>query len=105
MLGLLTMVHPSSIYPSVTFHISNISIRIVSIMAAMAVILKVFNCYLLPNRKSDRLKAWLKALGQHGDLELKWFCSDIKWPPWQPSSKSSNHICSRTVCLIELKLN
>ena len=51
--GLLTMVRPSSICPSVTFHIFNISIRVISMMAAMAAILKIFSCYLLPNSKSD----------------------------------------------------
>ena len=48
-------------------------------MAAMAVILKVFNRYLLPNRKSDGAETLWKASRQHGDLELlKWFRSDIK---------------------------
>ena len=48
-------------------------------MAAMAAILKVFSCYLLPNNKSDRAETWWKALGQNGDLELlKWFRSDIQ---------------------------
>ena len=48
-------------------------------MAAMAASLKVFNCYLLPNRKSDGAEAWWKASVQHGDLEmLKWFHSVIK---------------------------
>ena len=54
--GLLTMVSASSVCQSVTFHIFDIYIRIVSIMAAMAAILKVFNCYLLPNSKSDGAK-------------------------------------------------
>ena len=44
----------------------------------MAAILQVFNCYLLPNRKSDGAETW-NNMGQHGDLELlKWFCSDIQ---------------------------
>ena len=48
-------------------------------MAAMAAILKVFSCYLLPNSKSDGREACWKALGQHGDLELlKWIGSDIQ---------------------------
>ena len=47
---------PSLIRMSVSnfsFHILDISIRIISMMAAMAAILKVFNRYLLPNSKSD----------------------------------------------------
>ena len=45
----------------------------------MAAILKVVNCYLLPNSKSDGAEAWWKALVQHGDLDLlKWFRSDIQ---------------------------
>ena len=45
----------------------------------MAAILKVLNCYRLPNRKLDGAETWLKASEQHGDLELlKWFHSDIK---------------------------
>ena len=51
--GLLTMVHPSSVCPSATSHIFDISFRIISMMAAIAAILKVFNCCLLPNHKSD----------------------------------------------------
>ena len=77
--GLLTMVSPSSICPSVTFNIFDISIRIVSMMDATAAILKVFNCYLLPNCKSDGAETCWKALGQLGDLKLlKWFCLDIQ---------------------------
>ena len=73
--GLLTRVSPSSVCLSVTFHIFNNSITIVSIMAA---ILKIFSCYLLPNCKSDGAETWWKASGQHGDLELlKHFHSDI----------------------------
>ena len=42
-------------------------------------ILKVFNCYLVPNNKSFGAETWWKASGQHGHLEfLKWFCSDIQ---------------------------
>ena len=45
----------------------------------MSAILKVFNCYLLPNRELDGAETWWKALGQHGYLELlKWFCSAIQ---------------------------
>ena len=77
--GLLTMVCPSSICLSVTFHILDISIRIVSMMAAMVAILKVFSCYLLPNSKSDGAETLWKASGQHGDLELlKLFRSGIQ---------------------------
>ena len=48
-------------------------------MVTMAAILKVFYCYLLPNRKSDGAETQWMASGQHGDLELlEWFCSDIK---------------------------
>ena len=48
-------------------------------MVTMAAILKVFNCYLLPNRKLDGVETWWKASGQHGDLELlEWFSSDIQ---------------------------
>ena len=69
------MVRPSSVCPSVTFHIFDISNRIVSMMAAM----KVFNCYLLPNSKSDGAKTWRKASEQHDDLELlNWFRCDIQ---------------------------
>ena len=78
--GLLTMVHPSSACPSVSFHIFDISIRIIIMMVTMAVILKVFNCYLLPNCKSDGAETWWKSSGQHGDLELlEWFHSDIQF--------------------------
>ena len=62
--GLLTMVRSSSVHLSVTFHIFDISIRIVSMMAATAAILKVFSCYLLPNSRSDRAETWWKASGQ-----------------------------------------
>ena len=73
---LLTMVRPSSLCPSVSFHNFNISMRILSIMAA---ILKVFSCYLFLNCKSDGAEAWWQTWGQHGDLELlKWFLSDIQ---------------------------
>ena len=73
--GLLTIVRPSSVCPSVAFHIFNNSIRIISMMAT----LKVFSCYLLPNSKSDGTETWWKASGPHGDLELlKWFHSDIQ---------------------------
>ena len=69
---------PSLIRMSVSFNIFDISIRIISMMVTMA-ILKVFNCYLLPNRKSDGVETQWKASGQHGDLELlEWFCSDIQ---------------------------
>ena len=75
--GLLTMVHPSSVCPSVSYHIFDISI--ISMMLTMVAILKVFNCYLLPNRQSDRVETQWKASGQHGDLELlEGFCSDIQ---------------------------
>ena len=48
-------------------------------LAAMAAILKVFSCYLLPNSKSEGAKTWWKASGQHGDLELlKLFHSGIQ---------------------------
>ena len=48
-------------------------------MADMTGTLKVFTCYLLPNCKLDGVVTWLKASGQHGDLELlKWFQSDIQ---------------------------
>ena len=70
---------PSLMRMSITFHILDISIRIVSMLAAMAAILKVFSCYLLLNSKSDGVETWWKAFGQHGDLELlKWFCSGIQ---------------------------
>ena len=39
-------------------------------MAATAALLKIFNCYLLPNVKSDWAEILWKAVGQHGDLEL-----------------------------------
>ena len=47
-------------------------------MAAMAAILKVFNCYLLPNSVgwSGNL---VEGTGADGDLELlKWFPSDVQ---------------------------
>ena len=50
------VVCPSSVCLSVSFHIFDITIRIVSMMAmmaTMAAILKVFNFYLLLNSKSD----------------------------------------------------
>ena len=48
-------------------------------IATMAAILKVLNCYLPPNNKLDGVETWWKAFGQHGDLELlKWFHSDIQ---------------------------
>ena len=68
-----------SVCPSVTFHILDISIRIVSMMAAMAAILKVCYCYMLPNSKSDGQETWWKASGKDGDLKLlKWFRSGIQ---------------------------
>ena len=105
--GLLTMVHPSSICLSVTFHILDISIRIISMLAAMAAILKVFSCY-LSNSKSDGAKTWWKAYWQHGDLELlKWFRSGIQ--NGHHGSRRENlqitSFCSRMVSLIELKLD
>ena len=48
---------------SATFHIFDISIRIISMMAIMAAILKVFNCYPVPNRASDGAETWWTALG------------------------------------------
>ena len=46
-------------------------------MVTMATILKVFNCYLPSNRKSDGAETGWKASGQRGDLELlKWLRSD-----------------------------
>ena len=60
-----------------TFRICDIFNRIVSMMATTAAILKVFNCYLLPNRKSDGAETWWKTSGHHGDLELlKYSLSD-----------------------------
>ena len=77
--GLLIMVRSSSICPSVSLHIFDMSVRIISMMVTMAAILKVFNCYLLPPRKSDGAETQWKASGQHGALELlEWFCSDIQ---------------------------
>ena len=47
-------------------------------MVTMVTILKVYNYYLLLNRKSDGVETWW-ALGQHADLELlEGFCSDIQ---------------------------
>ena len=44
-----------------------------------AAVLKVFNCYLLPNSKSVGAETWWEASGLHGNLELlKWFRSDIQ---------------------------
>ena len=48
-------------------------------LVTMAAIFKVFNCYLLPNRKWDGAETRWKASGQHGDLELlERLCSDIQ---------------------------
>ena len=47
-------------------------------MAAMAAILKVFNCYLLPNSVGWS-RNLVEGTMQHVDLELlKWFRSDIQ---------------------------
>ena len=91
------MVRPLSVCLSVTFHIFDISIRIVSMMAAMAAILKVFICYLLPNSKSDGAEPWWKASGWDGDLELlKWFHSDIQDGHHGSHLENlQNHICLR----------
>ena len=60
-------------------HFFDISIRIISMLAIMEAIWKVFNCYLLQNCKRDGAETWWKASGYHGDLELlKWFSSDIQ---------------------------
>ena len=100
---LLTMVCHSSVCPSVTFHIFDISIRIVTMIAAVAAILKVFNCYLLPNKVGwsgnlvEGIGAWRFKIAK---MVPFWY---PRWPPWQSSWKPSNHICSRIVSLIELK--
>ena len=60
--GLLTMVWPSHVCPSVTFYIFYITIRVVSMMATMVAILKVFSCYLLPNSKLNGAETWWRAL-------------------------------------------
>ena len=71
---LLTVLRPSSVCHSVTFHIFDISV-----MDSTATILKVFNGYLLPNGKSNGAETWWKVSGQHGNLELlKWFRSNIQ---------------------------
>ena len=97
-------------------------------------ILKFFKQHLLPNRKSDRAVNWWEPSERHRDSELlKSFRSDNQdgrhggpveilkatsplklcrivilryplWPPWLPSRKSSNHICSWTLSWIEPKL-
>ena len=87
--GLFTAVRPSSVCSSATFfYIFDISIRIVFMMVATVAILKVFNCYLLPNRKSDGAEPWRKALGQLGDLELLiWFRYDF-----QDGHHGNNHL-------------
>ena len=99
------MVYPSSLCPSVTFHIFDIAIRIVSIITVMAAILKVFNCYLIPNSKSDRVETLWKASGQHGDLELlKWFRSNIQEGHYASHLKNLQ-ITSATERLVWLSLN
>ena len=55
-------VRPSLVCPSVTFHIFDISIRIVSMMDATADILKVFSCYLFPKRKLDGEKNLVEGI-------------------------------------------
>ena len=94
--GLLTRVCPSSVCLSVTFHIFDISIRIVFIIAAMAAILKVFNCYLLPNPVGWRgnLVEGIGAAWRFSIVRMVPFWYQ-RWPPWQLSWKSSNHICSQ----------
>ena len=72
--GLLSMVWPLPVCPSVTFHILD-----VYMMDPTGAIFKVFNCYLLLKRMSDGAKTWWKAWGQHGDLEsIKLFRFDIQ---------------------------
>ena len=103
--SLLTMVCPSSVCPLATFHILDISIRIIYMMPTMTAILKVLNCYLLPNLKSDGAETWLKAFGQHGDLELlKWFRSDIQ-DGHHGSHRENLQITSAAECLVWLSLN
>ena len=67
-----------SMFVSIFSHFG-INIRIISMMVTMAAILKVFNCYLLRNSKSDGVETQWKASGQQGNLELlEWFHSDIQ---------------------------
>ena len=61
-------------------------------------------CYLLPNSKSDWVEM-VEGIGASWRFRIAkmvpfWYS---RWPPWQPSWKSSNHICYRTVSLIELQ--
>ena len=73
-------------------------------MVTMAAILKVFDCFLLPNRKSDGAETRWKALGQHGDLELlEWFRSDIQ--DGHHGSHLENLQITSELSLIELKLD
>ena len=102
--GLLTMVRPSSICPSVSFHIFDISI--ISMMITMVAFLKVFNCYLLSNRvrwSGNSVEgigaAWRFRTARRVRV---WY---QRWPPLQPSWKSSNHNYSRIEGLTELKLD
>ena len=54
---------------------------------------------------SDGAETWWKASGQHGDLEfLKWVRSDIQGGH-HGSHLENLQITSRTVSLIELKLD
>ena len=78
MLWSVDHVRSSSVCQSVTVHIFDISIRMVSMMASVVTILKVFNCYMLPTHNLDGAETWWKTLGQHGNLELlKWFRSKM----------------------------
>ena len=67
--------------------------------------LKVFNCYLLPNSVgwNGNLvegigSAWSFRIAK---MVLFWY---PRWPLWQPSWKSSDHICYRTVIWLSLNM-
>ena len=98
--GLLTMVCPA-VCPSVTFHIFDISIRIVFMIAASW----KYSIVICSRTVSDRAETWWKASRQHGYLELlKCFRSDIQ--DGQHGSHLENlQIKPAPECLIELKLD
>ena len=51
----------------------------ISIMATMVPILKVFICYLLLNRKSDGAKTWWKVSGMTWRIRIaEWFGSGME---------------------------
>ena len=93
---------PSSVRPSLAFHIFNISSGTISLMVggivatwrvriakiAMAAILKFFKLHLLPNRKSDcqsrNLMVGIGATQRFRIAKIVLF-QYPRWSPWRPS--------------------